>query len=218
VIEEEKRMNEILNTIHLPEDAGEHSDDLRRILARIPENWGRWISCASGWYPLVIELDQRLSEIYPDYELHQVKEKFGTLRYYIGFPQLNPQCCIDLEETRPCDGAINPDWLRGKERTLKEQFDLDVWFYTNFMPHLDSEEHHKQMNDLEPERERRRELSEKMHEIIDHYERLSAKTCEICGAEAETRARNYWYRTLCEPCGEKNGYLPIPDEDDEDED
>lgn len=211
-------LNDMLNTVHIPEDAGEYVDDLRRILERIPERWGRWISCSSGWYPLVIELDQKLAEIFPDYELHRVKEKFGTLRYYIGFSQLDPQCCIDLEATRPFDGAINPKWLYGKERTVEEQYELDKWYYEQLLPHFDTEEHIQQVETLEPERQRRHELSKQMHKIIDEYEGISARTCELCGAEAELRARRYWYRTLCDPCAEKDGYMPIPDEDDENED
>lgn len=215
----EKEMIEVLNTIHIPEDAGEHADDLRRILARIPENWGRWISCASGWYPLVIELDQRLAKIAPDYTLHQVKEKFGTLRYYIGFPDLQPQCCIDLENAQPIKGSINPIFLRrDEERTAEDQYTLDRWFYEVRLTHFDTPEHIQQDALLEPERQRRLELSEKMHEIIHEYENLSARTCELCGAEAELRARHYWYRTLCESCAEKDGYMPIPEEDNEDDD
>lgn len=213
----DKDLDTYLNTIHIPEDAGDHADDLRKILSRIPERWGRWISCSRGWYPMIIELDKKLAEIFPDYELHQVKEKFGTLRYYIGFPELQTQCCIDLESTRPHEGAIDPDWLRGAERTLKEQYELDKWFYDKFIPHQDSEEHIQQDEALDPERQLRRELSDKMHEIISEYENLSARICELCGAEAEMKARGYWYRTLCSPCAEKNEYLPIPSEEDEED-
>lgn len=68
--------------IHTPDDAGEHRDGLVRIMRRIPEGWGRWIGCDAGWYPLIVRLDEQLAEIDPGYELHQCKEKFGTLRYY----------------------------------------------------------------------------------------------------------------------------------------
>lgn len=208
-------LDAMLNTVYVPEDAGEHADALRRILERIPERWGRWISCASGWYPLVIELDQKLAAMFPDYELHQVKEKFGTLRYYIGLPELQPQCCIDLEATRPSEGAIDPRWLRGQERTLHEQYELDKWFYEIYIPHFDTEEHEQQNAALEPERERRSKISKMMHEIIDNYEAKSAVTCELCGSPAEMRVRHYWYRTLCTPCAELDGYLPISDKEDE---
>jgi hypothetical protein len=37
-----------------------------------------------GWFPLVEELHKTLVEIDPEYEIHQIKEKFGGLRYYFG--------------------------------------------------------------------------------------------------------------------------------------
>ncbi len=73
---------QILNAMHVPEDAGEHADALRGMLARIPDGWGRWISCSRGWYPLLVELDEQLRALLPNYVIHQVKEKFGGLRYY----------------------------------------------------------------------------------------------------------------------------------------
>ncbi|MUM03453.1 hypothetical protein B5P44_01280 [Mycobacterium sp. CBMA 213] len=72
----------LVNTLQVPEDAGAHADGLRRILVRIPDGWGRWISHESGWYPIIIDCDQRLSALDANYVVHQVKEKFGTLRYY----------------------------------------------------------------------------------------------------------------------------------------
>ncbi len=35
-----------------------------------------------GWWPIIAELDKDLREIEPDYKVMQVKEKFGTLRFY----------------------------------------------------------------------------------------------------------------------------------------
>ena len=40
--------------------------------------------CMPGWLPLVEELIQSLVSIGWDKDLHQIKEKFGTLRFYIG--------------------------------------------------------------------------------------------------------------------------------------
>lgn len=71
-----------LNAIHMPNDAGKHEAALEVIMRRIPDGWGRWISCDAGWYPIIIELDRDLAALDPDYELHQVKEKFGGLRFY----------------------------------------------------------------------------------------------------------------------------------------
>lgn len=68
--------------LHVPDDAGPYRDALIAMMLRIPEQWGRWISCSKGWYPLITRLDEQLAGLDPDYELHQVKEKFGGLRYY----------------------------------------------------------------------------------------------------------------------------------------
>lgn len=57
-----------------------------KLKARIPVGWGKLVSCGTGWYPLLIELDEMISYLAPYYELHQVKEKYGTLRFYIGGP------------------------------------------------------------------------------------------------------------------------------------
>lgn len=70
------------NALHIPADAGEHAAAIETILRRIPNGWGRWLSVDAGWYPLVIATDRRLAEIDPDYVAQQIKEKFGTLRYY----------------------------------------------------------------------------------------------------------------------------------------
>jgi len=188
--------------------------EIQRIADRIPERWGRWISCESGWWPLLIELNEKLEQIAPDYEIHQVKEKFGTLRYYVGLPDLKSQCCIDIEATRTVEGPVNPRYLRmGEERTIHEQYALDKWFYEIFMPHFDTDEHEAGQEALEPEREKRRVKSEQMQEIIDAYEDRSAITCELCGSAAEMKVRGYWYRTLCAQCAEKEGYMPIPDKE-----
>lgn len=72
------------DTPYLPHDAGEYADDLMDILNRIPEGWGRWISCGPGWYPLLAETNRKMKYLLPNYEIHQVKEKYGTLRFYWG--------------------------------------------------------------------------------------------------------------------------------------
>lgn len=71
------------DALDVPEDAaGDHRAALTAILLRIPDGWGRWISCEAGWYSLIIDLDTDLVAIDPDYALHQCKQKFGGLRFY----------------------------------------------------------------------------------------------------------------------------------------
>lgn len=75
-------LERMTNAVHVPPDAGEYEDAIRVLLERIPDGWGRWISCGPGWYPILAELEGRLREIDPDYRVLQIKEKFGTLRFY----------------------------------------------------------------------------------------------------------------------------------------
>ena len=49
--------------------------------------WEGGVGCIEvnrGWVGLIAELHDDLSTIYPDYEVLQVKEKFGGLRFYVG--------------------------------------------------------------------------------------------------------------------------------------
>lgn len=34
------------------------------------------------WYSAIIELDEKLSKLHPDYAIRQIKQKFGGLRFY----------------------------------------------------------------------------------------------------------------------------------------
>lgn len=54
----------------------------KKLISRIPKGWGKYISCAEGWYYILEDLEQKLSYLDPDYQIVQVKEKFGTLRFY----------------------------------------------------------------------------------------------------------------------------------------
>jgi len=74
---------EVRDALHVPEDAGELAPALELILRRIPDGWGRWVTMSRGWYPIIVALDRRLAELDEDYVVHQVKEKFGGLRYYV---------------------------------------------------------------------------------------------------------------------------------------
>lgn len=82
----------------VPDDAGEWAEGLQKILDRIPPNWGKHIRVSAGWYPIIVALDQAIAVLQPDYQIHQVKEKFGGLRYYCqadGDPAIraSDRCC-----------------------------------------------------------------------------------------------------------------------------
>lgn len=45
-----------------------------------------WYGCIApdGWKNIILDLDRQLAYLDPNYEFQQVKEKFGTLRFYYG--------------------------------------------------------------------------------------------------------------------------------------
>jgi hypothetical protein len=44
--------------------------------------FGQWVGVDEGWYQIVVDCDRDLRYIDPNYSIQQIKEKFGTLRYY----------------------------------------------------------------------------------------------------------------------------------------
>lgn len=122
---------ESLNALHMPKDAGEYAGALEVLMRRIPDGWGRWISCGAGWYPIIVELDRDLASLDPDYELHQVKEKFGGLRFYAhsGNPDVREAFAARIEQAeqlcdRTCETCGAPGELHNEFswlRTLCDQ-------------------------------------------------------------------------------------------------
>ena len=115
-----KRM---LNALHIPDDAGEHEEALRALLERIPDGWGRWIQCGAGWYPILARLEERLGQIDPDYQVHQIKEKFGTLRFYWAGRDYNVGEAVvadaEAESARTCERCGSPGNLRKRRGWLR---------------------------------------------------------------------------------------------------
>ena len=54
-----------------------------QIQARIEKGYRCGSGIGKGWLPIVVALDELIAEIDPDYVIHQIKEKFAGLRYYI---------------------------------------------------------------------------------------------------------------------------------------
>ncbi|MGW0455812.1 hypothetical protein [Gordonia sputi] len=78
-------------------------DDLAGIRARFLPGWYGSLDVGPGWYRLIVDLDRELGATDPDYQLAQVKEKFGGLRYY-----------VELEPDRPRPGF--DELIRAAER------------------------------------------------------------------------------------------------------
>jgi hypothetical protein len=60
-----------------------NSETLRQeLLNRIPETWDPGIYVETGWDWILHNIHRKLKALDPDYAIAQVKEKFGTLRFY----------------------------------------------------------------------------------------------------------------------------------------
>lgn len=57
--------------------------------------------------------------------------------------------------------------------------------------------------------------NQKVLNIIVKYEKISAKTCEVCGEDGHCRVkREYsWYKTLCDKHSKKLGYVDVHKEE-----
>lgn len=192
-------VHEILNAVHVPDDAGEHTDALRRMLVRIPDGWGRWISCARGWYPILVDLDEQLRALFPNYELQQVKEKYGGLRFYWseGERVLDP---ADPEPEMPDPRAdapaaeTNAAWRAWEEAH-------DAWSARLQRYRTTTEGAARQAAF-----DRRLALAE---QLVDAAEQRASVTCELCGQpghSTHTAGPSPWYQTLCPACAQAHGY------------
>lgn len=70
-------------------------------------------SIGRGWHPIVIKLCDQLVEAGWDRQLHQVKEKFGGLRFYIGKSNEKIQALIEEAENK-CDKTCEECGAEGK--------------------------------------------------------------------------------------------------------
>jgi len=102
------------------------------------KGWEKSIWCDDGWINIIAECHSELLNIDKNYKIYQIKEKFGTLRYY-------------------CEPSHSKH---------KEQFGA----------------------------------------IVDKYERMSIKTCEISGASGVLMKKNGHFKTLNPTLGKTLGY------------
>ncbi|HTU84668.1 MAG TPA: hypothetical protein VMF57_03780 [Solirubrobacteraceae bacterium] len=191
-------LQEIVNAVHVPDDAGEYAQALRRMLVRIPDGWGRWIGCSRGWYAIVVDLDQQLGALFPGYELHQVKEKYGGLRFYWGTGERvtdprDPEPGIPSPSRQPAEDKTSAAWDEWEAA-------YDTWS-RRLALYLGTEEGAARQVDLE----NRSELAER---LVEAAEQRASVTCELCGLSGElccAPGRHPWYQTLCAGCAQERG-------------
>jgi len=130
---------------------GEHVATSEFVVEQIKQNihksfgkgWERLLRCNDGWINIIAECHSELLAIDKNYSIYQIKEKFGTLRYY-------------------CEPSNSKH---------KEQF----------------------------------------HAIVDKYERMSIKTCEISGASGVLMKKEGYFKTLNPTLGKTLGFKKCGD-------
>lgn len=141
-----------------------------------------WIikeSTPPGWRAIVNKLDRCIEDLDPDYyAIVQVKEKFGTLRFYCDFTEKTPDDVTD-EQVDALGWAIDVVAQRiqsigpvSEALALSRQSKLDSLIQLR--------------NSWTP-----------IRRLILDAEAQSAATCELCGEPGASTSSGYWVKTLC---------------------
>ncbi len=108
----------------------------------IPE-YGKTIDIDAGWYQIVIDCDRELTQIDPHYQIFQIKEKFGGLRYYFHPSQSDTSAKMysvvrkyELIAAETCEATGRPGVLMksftGKYKTLNPEYAAVVPTYNQY--------------------------------------------------------------------------------------
>lgn len=204
--------DEVINSLHVPDGAGEYEDALRRLLLRIPDGWGRWISCSPGWFELLARAERELTTVCSTFTVHQVKEKFGTLRLDVEFDHdddlpvhvraAEPECPSRRELAEILvltdagdEAAVGDAWQAAYEKVFVPAH--DEWALR--VEAIRESEAGRRASEDQARRE------EDFAQQVQRFEKESANVCELCGAAGElshTVARSPWYAVRCESCRE----------------
>ena len=204
------KLAEIVDSIHMPEDAGEHEQALLRLLLRIPDGWGRWLSCSSGWFALLARAERELADVCPTFAAHQIKEKFGTLRLYVAFDG-DDDLPADLRAAEPrCPSFEDLAEHLGMEGAHRDGPVGDFWqsgYDTVFEPAHDEwsarvEAFRESGDGIRAAADQARRAAE-FERLVETFEKESATTCDRCGADGVlscSAAPAPWYAVRCDEC------------------
>lgn len=98
----------------------------------VPEYW-KSIDVDEGWYQIVVDCDKELTAIDPNYQIFQIKQKFGGLRYYFHSSQSDTSKAMnevvskhEAIAARTCEATGGPGVLmksaRGWYKTLNPEY------------------------------------------------------------------------------------------------
>lgn len=90
------------------------------------------VGCPTPWIPLVIELDARIGELVPEYNVLQVKEKFGGLRFYTDSMLFGKEKTDKIHQWIGQAEAKSYKTCQfcGKDALPEEENTFGAWYYT----------------------------------------------------------------------------------------
>ena len=108
----------------------------------VPEYW-KSIDVDEGWYQIVVDCDKELTAIDPNYQIFQIKQKFGGLRYYFQPSQSDTSKAMnevvskyEAIAARTCEATGGPGVLMksigGWHKTLNPGYAASVLNYSRY--------------------------------------------------------------------------------------
>ena len=149
--------------------------------------WG--MECGSGWYPIIDKLCEMLQwdidkNGYPQIEATQVKEKFGTLRFY--YTTLEPKEKHRIFVWRGWSYLFNKHCYSFRGFCYNGVINLGCFSLC--------------LVDVSM-----REKWAVQQTMVSIAEQISSMVCEICGSIEEVSQTKGWVTTLCKKCKDKYG-------------
>jgi len=118
---------------------------IQNIKNKIKPPYLPYVDVDEGWYQLVLDCDNELSGIDPNYDLQQVKEKFGGLRYY--FQPSDPKLRKEMDAvvakyeqlaSETCEASGGPGVLMksigNHYKTLNLEYAEKNMYYAKYRP------------------------------------------------------------------------------------
>jgi len=108
------------------------------IKKKIDPLYAKTIACEEGWHNLVAECHLEILKIDPNYKIYEIKEKFGSLRYYFDtklgdmaeYEIFQIVSKYELLSQTICEKTGKPGtrmFKQGRYKTLASEFENDGW-------------------------------------------------------------------------------------------
>jgi hypothetical protein len=169
--------------------------------------WG--ICTDDGWGHLLDHLCRDLTSVSKKYDIKviadQVKEKYGTLRFYYHIELGDRWFIKDSFVSNLSQKCASRFCRRGFFWLYRLISKIRKYFYDR-QYELDGSIYHCEMGEKTLVYNL---VYQEVNKIVAKYEDFSEIVCELCGKPAEMHCRGGWFKTLCLECGKNGGYKVV---------